>query len=67
VDCGSVCNLLYNPLVLKYTFIPSLCYLLLDSSDEVVTNILKEEWEQDLRKILVEVGIELWEGEDYIR
>jgi hypothetical protein len=48
-------------------YIMDLGQIVKDTQGEGADNILKEEWERDLRKILIEVGIELWEGEDYIR
>jgi hypothetical protein len=38
-----------------------------DMQGEVLDNILKEQWERDIHEIAIEVGLELWEGEDYIR
>jgi hypothetical protein len=48
-------------------YIMDLGQIVKDTQGEGTDNILKEEWERDLRKILIEVGMELWEGEDYIR
>jgi hypothetical protein len=48
-------------------YIMDLGQIVKDMQGEGVDNILKEQWKRDLREIIVEVGIELWEGEDYIR
>jgi hypothetical protein len=48
-------------------YIMDLGQIVKDTQGEGVDNILKEEWEHNLRKILVKVGIKLWEREDYIR
>jgi hypothetical protein len=48
-------------------YVMDLGQIVKDTQGEGISNTLKEEWEKDMRTIIVEVGIELWEGEDFIR
>jgi hypothetical protein len=48
-------------------YIMDLGQIVKDTQGEGLDNTLKEQWERDMHEIVVEVGLELWEGEDYIR
>jgi hypothetical protein len=48
-------------------YIIDLGQIVKDTQGKGLDNTLKEQWEQDMHEIIVEVGLELWEGEDYIR
>jgi hypothetical protein len=37
-----------------------------DTQGEGLDNTLKEQWKQDMRRIVVEVGLEPWKGEGLI-
>jgi hypothetical protein len=48
-------------------YIMDLGQIVKDTQGKGLDNTLKEQWVRDMREIVVEVGLELWEGEDYIR
>jgi hypothetical protein len=48
-------------------YIMDLGQIVKDMQGKGLDNTLKEQWERDMQEIAVEVGLKLWEGEDYIR
>jgi hypothetical protein len=48
-------------------YIMALEQIVKDTQGEGVDNTSKEQWERDMCEIVVEVGLELWEGEDFVR
>jgi hypothetical protein len=48
-------------------YIMDLGQIVKDTYGKGLDNTLKEQWERDMCEIVIEVGLELWEGEDYIR